>query len=170
MKLLSLELGVFLFVIGVAIFGNTEVWGADWKFWYEEIVKDHDGSNFKRVYYYDRESIVRPSKGIVKVWVKDVDQRDKISLKERKEDLDKSYEKDWEEFQRITKQEESRLGRKVYPNDKYSFQKMREELAMPHCIKYTMKSYQFNCSERTCCQYLEFRQRRSSVIWAQNGP
>jgi hypothetical protein len=58
MKSLLGKLGVFL--IGLAIFGNTEVWGADWKQW----------TRFGD--YYDVESITRPSKNIVRVWTKHV--------------------------------------------------------------------------------------------------
>ncbi len=52
-------LGVIL--IGLAIFGYGEVWGADWKLY---------GSSEKSLAYYDTQSITRPSKNIVRVWVK----------------------------------------------------------------------------------------------------
>ena len=50
------KLGVIL--IGLAIFGNAEVWGADWKFF---------GSNEYYKGSYDAQSITRPSKNIVRV-------------------------------------------------------------------------------------------------------
>lgn len=56
MKSLSVKFGVIL--IGLIIFGNAEVWGADWKQW----------TRFGD--YYDVESITRPSKSIVRVWTK----------------------------------------------------------------------------------------------------
>jgi len=59
MKSLSVKLGVIL--IGLAIFGNTEAWGADW------ILYNFDDLNIR---YYDAETITRPSKDIVRVWVK----------------------------------------------------------------------------------------------------
>ncbi len=59
MKSLLGKLGVIL--IGLAIFGNAEVWGADWKQWTR--IGD-------KVTYYDAESITRPSKNIVRVWTK----------------------------------------------------------------------------------------------------
>ncbi len=57
MKSLSVKLGVIL--IGLAIFGYAEVWGADWKF--------YGGCEFF-LGYYDAQSITRPSKNIVRVW------------------------------------------------------------------------------------------------------
>jgi len=59
MKPLLVKLGVIL--IGLAIFGNTEAWGADW------ILYNFDDLNIR---YYDAETITRPSKDIVRVWVK----------------------------------------------------------------------------------------------------
>lgn len=59
MKSLSVKLGVIL--IGFAILAHAEVWGADWKFFLE----DGEGRLF-----YDVTSITRPSKNIVRVWIK----------------------------------------------------------------------------------------------------
>ena len=59
MKSLSVKLGVIL--IGLAIFGCAEVWGADWKLY---------SSNELYLGYYDAQSITCPSKNIVRVWVK----------------------------------------------------------------------------------------------------
>ena len=59
MKSLSVKLGVIL--IGLAIFGYAEVWGADWK-----LYGVHE--NFSA--YYDAQSITRPSKNIVRVWIR----------------------------------------------------------------------------------------------------
>jgi len=53
----SVKLGVIL--IGLIIFGNAEVWGADWKLY---------TSNSFYWGYYDTQSITRPSKNIVRVW------------------------------------------------------------------------------------------------------
>jgi hypothetical protein len=55
----SVKLGVIL--IGLAIFGYAEVWGADWKFY---------GATENYLNYYDAQSITRPSKNIVRVWIK----------------------------------------------------------------------------------------------------
>ena len=60
MKPFSVKLEVIL--IGLVIFGYSEVWGADWKQW----IRISD----KSIYYYDTESITRPSKNIVRVWTK----------------------------------------------------------------------------------------------------
>ena len=59
MKSLSVKLGVV--IIGLAIFGYGEVWGADWKLL---------GSNEKISTYYDAQSVTLPSENIVRVWTK----------------------------------------------------------------------------------------------------
>jgi hypothetical protein len=59
MKSLLGKLGVLF--IGLLIIGNAEVWGADWKFY---------GSTENYLAYYDAQNITRPSKNIVRVWVK----------------------------------------------------------------------------------------------------
>ena len=61
MKSLSVAVGVIL--IGLAIFGYTEVWGADWR-------RISKGEN--SLEYYDAEGITRSSKNIVKVSLKSV--------------------------------------------------------------------------------------------------
>jgi hypothetical protein len=60
MKSLWVKVGVIL-VVGLAIFGYAEVWGADWKYM---------GYTDFGVYYYDAENIIRPSENIVRVWTK----------------------------------------------------------------------------------------------------
>ena len=59
MKSLLGKLGVIL--IGLAIFGYAEVWGIDWKFFF---------SSEKCLFFYDAQSITRPSKNIVRVWIR----------------------------------------------------------------------------------------------------
>ena len=59
MKSLLVKLGVIL--IGLAIFGCEEVWGADWKLY---------DSNERFSSYYDAQGITHPSKNIVRVWVR----------------------------------------------------------------------------------------------------
>jgi hypothetical protein len=61
MKSLSVKLGVIF--IGLAIFGNAEVWGAEWKLF---------SANDEYWGYYDAQSITRPSKNIVRFWTKSV--------------------------------------------------------------------------------------------------
>jgi hypothetical protein len=56
MKSLLGKLGVLS--IGLLILGNSEVWGADWVFY---------GETDTYKFYYDKESISRPSKNIVEV-------------------------------------------------------------------------------------------------------
>jgi hypothetical protein len=58
---LSVRLGLILFVIGLPILGNMEVWGADWKVY---------STNDETVYSYDRQGLSWTSKNIVRVWVK----------------------------------------------------------------------------------------------------
>ena len=60
MKSLLVKSGVIL-IIGLAIFGNAEAWGADWKYY---------GSDELSMDYYDAQSITRPSENVVRVWVK----------------------------------------------------------------------------------------------------
>jgi hypothetical protein len=81
MKSLLGRLGVIL--IGLAIFGYAEVWGADWKLY-------NVNDNYKG--YYDAQSIPRPSKNIVRVWVKwDVTEKGVLDWGKRKNDR-KKYE------------------------------------------------------------------------------
>jgi len=65
MKSLSVKLGVIL--IGLAIFGCAEVWGANWKFLGGSIDRKYE-------FYYDTQSVVRYGT-IVRVWQKDLDTR-----------------------------------------------------------------------------------------------
>ncbi len=59
MKSLSAKLGVVL--VGLAIFGYVEVWGADWKC---------HGETDDGTFFYDATSITHPSKNIVRVWTR----------------------------------------------------------------------------------------------------
>jgi len=61
MNLLSVKVGVIL--IGLLIFGRSEVRRPDWKLYCE--------TDFF-ISYYDKETINRTSKNIVRVWVKEV--------------------------------------------------------------------------------------------------
>jgi hypothetical protein len=63
MKSLSVKLGLILFIIGIAIFGNIEAWGADWK----KLASYAEGN-----YYYDIKSIYSSADGNLRVlgkWV-----------------------------------------------------------------------------------------------------
>ena len=60
MKSLSVRLAVIL-IIGLAIFGYAEVWGAGWKF----LLKNDTGE-----YFYDADGITHPSKNIIGVWLR----------------------------------------------------------------------------------------------------
>ena len=81
MKSLLVNFGVIL-VIGLAIFGNIEVWGADWKLFHS------DEESFS---YYDAEGITRSSGNTVKVWVKKVYTKEGVICAIQK--LGKSVEK-----------------------------------------------------------------------------
>jgi len=59
MKSFSVRPGVIL--VGLFIFGCAEAWGANW------ILYNFNDLNIR---YYDAETITRPSKDIVRVWVK----------------------------------------------------------------------------------------------------
>jgi hypothetical protein len=60
MKLAWRRLGVILGIIGLIAFGHTEGWGVDWKYY---------GTNEEGSYFYDTESMIRPSKDLIEVWV-----------------------------------------------------------------------------------------------------
>jgi hypothetical protein len=59
--LVSIKLKIVILIIGLIIVSVGEAYGMDWKFyWFDE--------NF--LAYYDAQSITRPSKNIVRMWVK----------------------------------------------------------------------------------------------------
>ncbi len=60
MRSLSSKSGLILGIIGLIVLGYTEGWGVDWKYY---------GTNEDGSYFYDTESITRPSKSLVDVWV-----------------------------------------------------------------------------------------------------
>src|SRR5512139_3532541 len=64
MKSLSVKLGVILFVIGLAIFGNIEVWGADWK-----LIEDAKASSSDSNSYIDMKSIKEFLEGKFRFWI-----------------------------------------------------------------------------------------------------
>jgi hypothetical protein len=61
---MKLMIGKLIIVIatGLLFFGNAEVWGENWKF----VLKNKAGDEG----YYDADSVIRPSKGIVRVLTK----------------------------------------------------------------------------------------------------
>jgi len=59
----------FCFSISVLTFPVPSQ-GADWKIFYQGTSGDDPRSNKSVNYYYNKESIVKPSKGIVQVWFK----------------------------------------------------------------------------------------------------
>jgi hypothetical protein len=67
MKSLLGKLGVIL--IGLAIFGYAEVWGADWKFFQVTKSTEQVGELpvYGNIHFYDATSVVYPSKNIVQV-------------------------------------------------------------------------------------------------------
>jgi len=64
MKSLSVKPGVILFIIGLTIFGNIEVWGADWK-----LIEDSKASYSDSDYYVDMKSIKKISEEKVRFWI-----------------------------------------------------------------------------------------------------
>ena len=63
MKSLSVKVGFILIIIGLVIFSNAVVWGADWKKFFESDIGE---------YFYDAQNIDRPSGDIVIVYEKNV--------------------------------------------------------------------------------------------------
>jgi hypothetical protein len=81
------RLGVIL--IGLAIFGYTEVWGEDWKFFGGSVLlKDKT-----TIGYYDAESIEYLSNGNVRVWTKTVNPLEVELMGSKKEVIEKAAEK-----------------------------------------------------------------------------
>lgn len=75
---------VFCFCMTVLTFPLTSQ-GADWKIFYQGTAGDDPQENESLNYYYDKESIARPSKGITQVWFKTTlgkhDSTDKLTEK-----------------------------------------------------------------------------------------
>ena len=59
-KALWSKAGVILGIVGLVLFGHTEGWGVDWKYY---------GTNEDGSYFYDTESMTRLPKNLVEVWV-----------------------------------------------------------------------------------------------------
>jgi hypothetical protein len=76
-----------IILIGLAIFGNAEVWGADWKIYGKDA-------------YYDVSSIIRQPDGSVRVWTKWVHFGEKVSMKEA-----------WDKWLRISESQGEEQGR-----------------------------------------------------------
>ena len=60
MKSLLSKLGVIVGIMGLVLIGHTEGWGVNWKYY---------GTNEDGSYFYDTESMKRPSKNLIEVWV-----------------------------------------------------------------------------------------------------
>ena len=61
MKSLWVKSGVSLAVIGLAILGHAEAWGADWRFF--------NSTDLYECFYYE-DSMTHPSKNMVQLWIK----------------------------------------------------------------------------------------------------
>jgi len=60
MKLVLSQSGWIVGIIGLVLFGHTEGWAVDWKYY---------GTNEDGSYFYDTESITRSPKNFIEVWV-----------------------------------------------------------------------------------------------------
>jgi hypothetical protein len=60
MKFVLSKSGIIVGILGLVILGYSEGWGVNWKYY---------GTNEDGSYFYDTESIKRPSKNLVDVWV-----------------------------------------------------------------------------------------------------
>lgn len=60
---------VFCFCLTILSLSSTSQ-GADWKIFYQGVSGEDPRGSESINYYYDKESIVKPSKGIVRVWFK----------------------------------------------------------------------------------------------------
>ena len=63
MKPLSVNPGVFIAVVGLALFGCADVWGEDWK-----LFRKTEDAKF----YYDKQEVTHLSQKMVKVWIRQV--------------------------------------------------------------------------------------------------
>ncbi|OPX92678.1 MAG: hypothetical protein A4E59_03006 [Syntrophorhabdus sp. PtaB.Bin027] len=63
---------VICFFIAVAVFSfSSPLQGAEWKMFYQKMNEKGAGGKYENLnYYYDKESIEKPSKGIARVWFK----------------------------------------------------------------------------------------------------
>lgn len=81
MKLISVNLGVILVIVGL-ISGHAEVWGVDWC---------HYGMSERGQFYYDKDSLTYLPEGVVKVWERVI----------KDEDLKKAFEENKEATQKF---------------------------------------------------------------------
>lgn len=63
MERATVKLVVIPFILGVVIFLYTPIWGRDWK---------HYGTNEEGDYFYDAESMISPSRDIIRICVQSV--------------------------------------------------------------------------------------------------
>jgi len=93
--------------------------------------------------------IARPSKGIVKVWTKFVDQRETKSKEEANDYIQKRNSEEEEDFLKKSKfknekeKERARIGFRKTLDIFFEYDLHR------YALKYGMELYQFNCLERT---------------------
>lgn len=151
--------GIGITFIGLIIFGHAEVFGADWKVFDEEMCKfaktdpNFKGKfKYKRLYYYDPESISKPSKGTVTVWTRFVEQKETLTRCE----LGKYQE---EIFQKKIKYIEERMpdsSLSFSESDRITAEEVKGGMWDPfpcifreYALKYKITLYRFNCLERT---------------------
>jgi hypothetical protein len=94
MKSLFVKLRVLF--IGLLILGNAEVWGADWR---------HYATTDKGQFYYDKESVTLPTKGVVRVWVRII----------KNDDLKKAWQEKQGDYLKSVR--EGTSGRKEIPKE-----------------------------------------------------
>ncbi len=62
---------IFVFCFCMTILSLSSIsQGADWKIFYQGVGGEDPGGSESINYYYDKDSIVKPSKGLVQVWFK----------------------------------------------------------------------------------------------------
>jgi hypothetical protein len=103
MKLFLVKSEVILAVFGVIIFGNLEVWGADWTYY-------GDTGPKRDVYYYDKESITFLPEGVVGVRERVIKDEDlKKAFEEKKGAVQKFIERRVSGKKTISKEESDKL-------------------------------------------------------------
>ena len=118
--------GVIVTVIGFIIFLFCEAWGADWK---RYMATDFGG------WFYDAETITRPSKDTVRVWGKTV-YTDKGVIR-RMTEIGVIYKK-YKDLESKTKDLESKALASEYKDLESKYKDLSYELAL----------FEFNCANR----------------------
>jgi hypothetical protein len=145
-------------ILGVSIYsGNAE--GANWKSYGKKYSNTTD-----YLYFYDKDSVVYPNKGIVRVWVKHVTTEEGLKKMRREDEIERErWKAEGEKTKAKREREKAKLREKEDP-------KMQELLEVVRKVTAEIKGmviekektllFEMNCSQRTfrileCYSYYE---------------